>query len=456
MFSNNTLNNCNIDVYNASDAEDYLPNLYSGYSQNIVISNNTIKTEKGAATAPIYLISCNKPLVSGNNLVSQSTSALSNNRAGVHCVRCAQVSISNNKITNAWSVVEIIGFSNGVLFTSDASNLISGEKYIQRIFVAGDDFTSSGASANASGTVFTYNGTPPTWTNGSTIEKIEYLEDCAGGGILYNNEIILADPNIAALDTINTTYQDNIYPRRNAPIVADGNVTVNNFGLKTNSEIRIALSGFKPVVTGSAAIVSDGLSTELTTGTTTGSTALLRLRNDMAWDKTIPLLNPQRGLFIGRDWSIDMTGFILGYLPDNVLCISRIIFGKVYTSETLGIPAGIKTFGFEFLGRVLRGFYSTGTNIYYTEPFTKINLSSSHDFNTSLSIKSTGGNSPSLHFFMGGSNSRNPETRSLWSLQSGLITGMNNGVHVEVDNTSSIANTRLILSDMTYKNMTFA
>lgn len=53
--------------------------------------------------------------------------------------------------------------------TVSSGSLVEGKEYRIMIFASGDSFTSSGASANADGTVFVYNGTAPTWSNGSVL-----------------------------------------------------------------------------------------------------------------------------------------------------------------------------------------------------------------------------------------------------------------------------------------------
>lgn len=51
--------------------------------------------------------------------------------------------------------------------------LVSGKRYQIQTFVAGDDFTNLGATANETGIIFTATGTTPTdWTNGSTLIEI--------------------------------------------------------------------------------------------------------------------------------------------------------------------------------------------------------------------------------------------------------------------------------------------
>ncbi len=50
-----------------------------------------------------------------------------------------------------------------------SGTLVSGRTYVILTYKAGDSFTSSGASSNASGVVFVANSTAPTWTNGSIL-----------------------------------------------------------------------------------------------------------------------------------------------------------------------------------------------------------------------------------------------------------------------------------------------
>jgi hypothetical protein len=56
-----------------------------------------------------------------------------------------------------------------VTLTDAPSSLVSGQSYKIVSHVVGDDFTSSGASDNNVDTVFTYDGNPPTWLNGSEL-----------------------------------------------------------------------------------------------------------------------------------------------------------------------------------------------------------------------------------------------------------------------------------------------
>lgn len=51
--------------------------------------------------------------------------------------------------------------------------LVSGKRYLIVAYVSGDSFTNVGASANASGNIFTATGTTPTtWTNASSVQEI--------------------------------------------------------------------------------------------------------------------------------------------------------------------------------------------------------------------------------------------------------------------------------------------
>jgi hypothetical protein len=66
------------------------------------------------------------------------------------------------------SLDDIAGYA-GSTAVNYGSWLVEGRSYVISSYSVGDDFTSSGASANASGEQFTYNGTLPTWGNGSTV-----------------------------------------------------------------------------------------------------------------------------------------------------------------------------------------------------------------------------------------------------------------------------------------------
>jgi hypothetical protein len=54
-----------------------------------------------------------------------------------------------------------------------SGSLTTGARYYIEDFEAGDSFTAAGAASNATGVIFTANGTPPgTWSNGSTLVQI--------------------------------------------------------------------------------------------------------------------------------------------------------------------------------------------------------------------------------------------------------------------------------------------
>ena len=79
----------------------------------------------------------------------------------------------------------------GVALTS--GSLVSGAVYKIGNYVAGDSFTSSGASANASGVVFVYNGSAPTWTNGSLLRRLNSFQSEAvtGSQFTTNNTVLV-------------------------------------------------------------------------------------------------------------------------------------------------------------------------------------------------------------------------------------------------------------------------
>lgn len=82
-----------------------------------------------------------------------------------------------------------MGFDNQILCSTGfayglqaAGELTVGEIYQIITFYPGDDFTSSGAGSNIVGTQFNYNGTPPTWTEGSVIMKMVNGDNGIYGG----------------------------------------------------------------------------------------------------------------------------------------------------------------------------------------------------------------------------------------------------------------------------------
>lgn len=66
------------------------------------------------------------------------------------------------------SLDDIAGYA-GATAINYGSWLVEGRTYVINSYSVGDDFTSSGAAANVSNEQFTYNGTLPTWSNGSTV-----------------------------------------------------------------------------------------------------------------------------------------------------------------------------------------------------------------------------------------------------------------------------------------------
>jgi hypothetical protein len=65
--------------------------------------------------------------------------------------------------------VDVITAYAGVTLIDYPSFLVEGVSYKINSFGVGDDFTNSGAASNDPGTIFVYNGTSPTWSNGSTL-----------------------------------------------------------------------------------------------------------------------------------------------------------------------------------------------------------------------------------------------------------------------------------------------
>lgn len=68
-------------------------------------------------------------------------------------------------------------------------------------YQAGDDFTISGASSNANGVRFRYNGTPPVWTNSSSLSRDVYV-DSASGSVPWSTKTYIALPGTYRLKWI--------------------------------------------------------------------------------------------------------------------------------------------------------------------------------------------------------------------------------------------------------------
>jgi hypothetical protein len=73
----------------------------------------------------------------------------------------------------------------GINLTSGA--LEAGKSYKISVLITGDDFRPAGAITNQPGEIFIANTTPPTWTNGSTLNEIKLAELHADADLTYDS-----------------------------------------------------------------------------------------------------------------------------------------------------------------------------------------------------------------------------------------------------------------------------
>lgn len=84
--------------------------------------------------------------------------------------------------------VDVITSYAGQTLVNTPSYLVPGRHYKLNSFGVGDDFTSSGAASNDAGTLFVYNGTSPTWSNGSVLITLGAVLDVRAEDTA-NNEV---------------------------------------------------------------------------------------------------------------------------------------------------------------------------------------------------------------------------------------------------------------------------
>lgn len=116
-----------------------------------------------------------------------------------------------------------------IYIPSNGAILELGVSYIITTYFSGDDFTMSGASSNAVGVMFTYNGVLPTWSNGSILssDNISFWRVDDFWPALFIKEIIDKSFAIAQYNYNCDLFNSNLFKRLILPFSV-GNLNLNN------------------------------------------------------------------------------------------------------------------------------------------------------------------------------------------------------------------------------------
>ena len=128
--------------------------------------------------------------------------------------------------------------------TNDPAQLIPGNYYTITSFVAGDNFTNSGSKDNNNGTQFVYNGTFPTWTNGSSLTANYPILTMDGVNVNDTELVLLKNQSFDTLTMIPVADYNAIF----SPTITAGAITAISIdypgqGYAANTVYRLAITG---------------------------------------------------------------------------------------------------------------------------------------------------------------------------------------------------------------------